>query len=128
MIKKVKRSQNNHIFSILHWFKNDIPFKNTWKKNCHPWIFQKINNNVLHVYWIDYSGCVSMDSMGSAKPMEFWRRVPELNDFEQTVWQKSMNLAIKCKMRSILHFFSILRWHLPLSFEETFRRPMDFKS
>ena len=29
------------------------------------------------------SGCVSMGSMGSAEPMEFWRRVPEPMDFEQ---------------------------------------------
>ena len=28
-------------------------------------------------------GCVSMGSMGSAEPMEFWKRVPEPMDFEQ---------------------------------------------
>ena len=50
-----------------------------------------VRNNVYDIIdviqQVRVSGCVSMGSMGSAEPMEFWRRVPEPMDFEQIVRQ-----------------------------------------
>ena len=44
-----------------------------------------VRNNVYDIIdviqQVRVSGCVSMGSMGSAEPMEFWRRVPAPMDF-----------------------------------------------
>ena len=44
---------------------------------------ERYENFFFHFRNLYNSGCVSMGSMGSVEPMEFWRWVPEPMDFEQ---------------------------------------------
>ena len=77
-----KRSPKNYVDEILAFFD-------------HLHNAYLVSGSYSFSATVYFSGCVSMGSMGSAEPMEFWRRVPEPMDFEQIVKQMQENIMFE---------------------------------